>query len=180
LGILPQDAATTDEYANWRDIELMRGSRVRFAKPLKLDLGGIAKGFAVDLAVEVLQQLGMDEIYVNAGGDLRVEGKRQRSILLRNPAAPAQAGHRLLLQKDALATSAAYFSRIMHDGIEFSALIDGRTRESYAGDNSVSVRADTCLASDALTKIVLFARPSIAEACLTRFNARAYVLGLAG
>jgi FAD:protein FMN transferase len=167
LGILPNHGGPTDEDATWRDVELVDGELVRFLTPLRLDLGGIAKGFAVDQAVETLRRYELDEILVNAGGDLRIAGP-QRGIVLRDPAAPARPGHILSLQDTALATSAAYFSE---------ALIDGRSRKPYLGKNSVSVCADTCMAADALTKLVLFAEPAIAEHCLARFNARAYLLG---
>lgn len=167
LGLLPNHGGPADEDATWRDVELVDGALVRFLRPLRLDLGGIAKGFAVDEAVETLQRFEIDEILVNAGGDLRIAGP-QRDIVLRDPAAPARPGHMLSLQDTALATSAAYFSE---------ALIDGRSRKTYLGKNSVSVCADTCMAADALTKLVLFAEPAMAETCLARFNAHAYVLG---
>jgi FAD:protein FMN transferase len=168
LEILPRVAGPVDEGATWQDIELGDGQRVRFLRPLRLDLGGIAKGFAVDTALEKLQELGIDEILVNAGGDLRVAGHHPRGITLRDPIAPTRSGHTLSVHDAALATSAAYFS---------GALIDGRSRKPFGGQYSVSVRADTCMAADALTKVVLFAEPILAERCLAHFNARAYLLG---
>jgi FAD:protein FMN transferase len=179
LGILPSVGGPVDDAATWRDVELGDGDLVRFRKPLRLDLGGIAKGFAVDQAVELLQAKGVDEILVNAGGDLRVAGTRARAIILRDPAAPARAGHNLSMQDAALATSATYFSRNEIGRREVSALIDGRTRRPFVGKRSVSVRAASCMSADALTKVVLLAEPHTAESCLARFNAKAYVLGAA-
>jgi thiamine biosynthesis lipoprotein len=176
LGVLPRLGGPVDEDATWRDVELRDGELVRFLKPLRLDLGGIAKGFAVDEAVETLRRLEIDEILINAGGDLRIAGHQQRGIMLRDPTAPMRGGHRVSLQNAALATSAAYFSRSKFHNREISALIDGRSREPYAGASSVSVRAKTCMAADALTKVVLFADPATAEHCLARFAANAYLL----
>jgi len=59
---------------NWRQVLLLPGRGVCFLQPLALDLGGIAKGFAVDAAIQVLQRRGAISAIVNAGGDLRVFG----------------------------------------------------------------------------------------------------------
>jgi thiamine biosynthesis lipoprotein len=63
-----------DPRATAADIEILPGRRVRFRKPLAVDLGGIAKGYAVDRAVSVLRRAGALSGTVNAGGDLRVFG----------------------------------------------------------------------------------------------------------
>jgi FAD:protein FMN transferase len=114
------------------------------------------------------------------GGDLRIAGAPVRRIVLRDPAAPSASGGTSSLENAALATSATYFSRTTLGGREISALIDGQSRQPYAGRHSVSVRADTCMTAHALTKVVLFADPNVAQSCLARFNAKAYVLGAAG
>ena len=64
-----------DPKSSWRDIELRRDGRVTFHRPLWIDLGGIAKGYAVDRASETLRSWGAQKSVVNAGGDLRVTGK---------------------------------------------------------------------------------------------------------
>ncbi len=165
---------------DWHDIELLGANRVRFSRPVRLDLGGIAKGYAVDLAVSTLADLGIEEIAVNAGGDLRIAGAQSRSIQLRHPRDPSCLAHALNLCNAALATSAAYYSRSSADGRETSALIDPRSGNSYIGDRSISVRARECMTADALTKVVLFADPGIAERCLALFEAEAWVLATGG
>jgi thiamine biosynthesis lipoprotein len=162
--------------AGWRDIELLDGNGVRFARPLRLDLGGIAKGYAVDLAVRTLQELEIDQIAVNAGGDLRIAGPQPQSIQLRHPQTPSHLAHTVTLRNAALATSAAYYSRRLAQGREVSALIDSRGGESYVGNRSISIRAHECMTADALTKVVLFADADIAERCLSACRAEAYVL----
>ena len=72
--LLP-DVGTRRCKGTWRDIEITRDHRVRFTKPLIIDLGGIAKGFAVDRAIDGLRKSGAVSGIVNAGGDLRVFGK---------------------------------------------------------------------------------------------------------
>jgi thiamine biosynthesis lipoprotein len=160
----------------WRDIELLDGNGVRFMRPLRLDLSGIAKGYAVDLAVRTLQDLDIDQIAVNAGGDLRVAGPQAQSIRLRHPQNPSCLAHTVTLRNAALATSATYYSRRVTQGREVSALIDPRSGDPYGGDRSISVRAHDCMTADALTKVVLFADAGIAERCLSVCRAEAYVL----
>ncbi|MEO5558152.1 MAG: FAD:protein FMN transferase, partial [Dokdonella sp.] len=79
----PLDAASADPLANWRDIELLDDVRVRFKRALWLDLGGIAKGYAVDRALAVLQATDASAACVNAGGDLRRFGSTPEQIELR-------------------------------------------------------------------------------------------------
>jgi FAD:protein FMN transferase len=176
LGYLPPIALPVEATASWRDVELIDGAFVRFLKPLRLDLGGIAKGFAVDAAVETLQGLDIDDLVVNAGGDLRVAGSGAHAIGLRRPDVPAQIGHRVMLQNKALATSAPYYSSAIWAGRPVSALIDGRNHVPLTENRSVSVCADRCMIADALTKVVLFADPDAVDCCLAEFDAKAYVL----
>ncbi len=160
---------------NWADIELLDDARVRFHRPLRIDLGGIAKGYAVDCAIAVLQQAGIETALVNAGGDLRALGEHAQSVQLRHPQHPALAAHALTLCNEALATSANYYSRRTSAVGEVSPLLDPRSRQPWLGSASVSVRAADCMSADALTKVVLFAAPELAERVLAAYDAQAYV-----
>jgi len=176
-GLLPRRERKTRGHANWRQIELLGDRRVRFSQPVCVDLGGIAKGFAVDRAVETLRQAGVDAALVNAGGDLRALGNRWYEIELRDPRQPARRAHRLRVRDEALATSAAYFSRARTaTGAMVSALLDPATKQPYLADASVSIRAPSALSADALTKVVLFAAPEITECVLAAHDACALVL----
>ena len=174
-GCLPRHGRARTVRASWRDVALLGSRRVRFRRRLRLDLGGIAKGYAVDLALEALREAGIDEACVNAGGDLRVTGARAQRITLRHPRAPATAGHTLLIRDGAIATSAAYASRCRVGARELSQLLDPRTRRPYLGRRSVSVRARDCMSADALTKVVLFAPTAVAERALCACEAQAYI-----
>ena len=167
-------AATAAAGPCWRDVELDADLRVRYRRPLHLDFGGIAKGYAVDQAARSLLDDGIRDFIVNAGGDLRVGG--ERTVWLRDPV-HLGAGHcGLRLRNQALATSAAYFSPGAGGGNAAAHLVDPVSRLPYRGTTSCSVLADDCLRADALTKIVLFAPPAIAERVLGRERARAIVL----
>ncbi|MFI4979686.1 MAG: FAD:protein FMN transferase, partial [Nevskiales bacterium] len=174
-GYLPPGPGPLSSEGNWNDIELLDDARVRFHRPLSIDLGGIAKGYAVDCAIAVLREAGIETALVNAGGDLRVLGP-QRQVQLRHPQNPAFSAHALSLSNEALATSANYYSRRASTSGEVSPLLDPRSRQPWLGAASVSVRAADCMSADALTKVVLFAAPEVADRVLEACDAQAYVL----
>lgn len=155
---------------DWQSIEF-DGSRVRFARPLLVDFGGIAKGYAVDAALAVLRGAGMDSARVNAGGDLARFGESTEPVGVRHPAQPTLSLHLAELQNGAVATTAGYYQteataspvRHPHTGGELCRAL------------SVSVLAPTCLAADALTKIVA-ADPLRARVLLGRHGAQAILI----
>jgi thiamine biosynthesis lipoprotein len=168
-GVLPRPVSPfePDPAARWSDIALLPGSRVQLARALWLDLGGIAKGYAVDRAVELLQRLGAVQICVNAGGDLRVAGPRAEPVHLRCGLEPFAAGvPDLELHDGAVATSACVGA----------AHVDGRARTTLTQPRTVSVLAPRCVHADALTKIVLADGGTQAVAALLKeFGAHACV-----
>ena len=167
----PAHAPDPDPRATWRDIELLPQRRVRFRRALWLDLGGIAKGYAVDRAVAVLRTHGVHAGVVNAGGDLRVFGATEETVLVRDPRDPRQSRPLLQLREGAVATSAGYFSA----NAGGTALVDPHTDARLGGDASVSVCAPRAIWADALTKVVL-ADPVAAVPLLRRLHAQAAVL----
>ena len=171
-GFLPQSGPRRCR-GTWRDIEITRDNRVRFVKPLLIDLGGIAKGFAVDRAIEAMQRSGAFSGFVNAGGDLRVFGDREELVAVRSAADPKQLGAVVRLQNRALATSAVYFSRNVERKV--SALLDGRNRRALLQDVSVTVSAPECMIADGLTKIALVLRERSLP-ILRRHSAEAFLL----
>jgi thiamine biosynthesis lipoprotein len=148
------------------DIRLLAGNRVRYARPLRVDLGGIAKGYAVDRAIAELAAHGIAQATVNAGGDLRVLGADAELIHLRDPGAPARLHPALTLASGAVATSAGYFSR---------AVVDPATGSPSDERDSASVVAPTAMLADALAKVVLL-RGALSRPLLERYNAHALVL----
>lgn len=172
-GLLPLPVRASPEipgHSSWQDIELSpRG--VRFHRPLWLDLGGIAKGYAVDLALQCLLDHGVAEVSVNAGGDLRVAGAREYPIAIRHPRHGGLLAHEISLRNEALATSSAFASRRDTGGASVCALVDPATRNAYSASDSVSVRAANCMTADALTKVALFAPAPIAESVFEQCGA---------
>jgi thiamine biosynthesis lipoprotein len=125
-----------------------------------IDLGGIAKGYAVDRAIDALARCGIAAALVNAGGDLRHLGVTPVEIVLRDPADPSRLSAAVELTGRALASSATRglaLAQGLTDATA-SAVIDRRdgagARPLRLG-TGVSVVAPTCMLADALTKVVL-------------------------
>jgi thiamine biosynthesis lipoprotein len=162
LGLLPRrDGETPLPSAVAKDadaITLLSDGTVRFRdRGVRIDVGGIAKGYAVDRAVEVLRLCGMGEGVVNAGGDLAVFGPHPHAIHIRDPRQPARPICEVGLSDAALASSAGAFDPLASGEPEGSAVIDPRTGAPVHGVVGATVRAPACVVADALTKIVMAA-----------------------
>jgi FAD:protein FMN transferase len=173
---LPRPAKRFCGCGSWRDIVLDDACRVRFRRPLIVDLGGIAKGFAVDRAIEALKNNAVVSGIVNAGGDLRSFGAASQLIHLRHPAEPTRIAGAVRLRERAMATSGIYFGRRKYRGTYVGPLLDGRTGQSARELISVSVAATECMVADALTKVV-FALREKAAGLLAQYRADALLLG---
>ncbi len=160
---------------SWQDIVLEDECTVRFRRSVLVDLGGIAKGFAVDRAVRVLKNNGVTAGIVNAGGDLRTFGSATQLIHVRHPAEPRRIAGAVRLRERAMATSGAYFERRKYRGKYVAPLVDGQTGQPGRELISVSVAAGKCVTADALTKIV-FALREKAGNLLTHYHADALLL----
>ena len=149
--------------------------RVTRLRPGSIDLGGLAKGYAVDLAVAALQHAGVTCACVNAGGDLRAFGPGAFEIVLRDPVQPGVAAATYTLCNQALATSATTFSLRSDAGVPSSALLDGRDGHAILARCSASVVAPSCILADALTKVVI-ASGDPNHAVLADYAATAFLL----
>lgn len=130
------------------------GDAIRCSAPTRIDLGGIAKGYAVDRAIDAALAAGAHSVLVNAGGDLRVAGDAGQPVYLRNPATPLQLALAGYLQDGAMATSGTYYSANVHEGVPVSAIVDPQTQAPLLCRDSHSVIAPSCAVADALTKVV--------------------------
>ena len=171
-GYLPELPGSTQTTGNWRDIAFCPDGAVRFVRPLLVDLGGIAKGYAVDLAIAALRRAGVPQACVNAGGDLRFYGHEPRRIGVRDPARI-----RLLppMLQGAIATSCVADTRRRHGQTWRSPLVDPHTGRAVTDAGSVTVLARCCLHADALTKPVAI-DATAATPLLRRLRAQAVLL----
>jgi thiamine biosynthesis lipoprotein len=176
MGLLPAKpacpASAARDQATTAAIELLPGQRVRFRHPnTRIDLGGIAKGFAVDRAIDVLREHGIPAGLVNAGGDLAVFGEEPLPVHIRDPRDPSRLLGRLGLCNEALASSASRFDCLVTTATA-AAVIDPHTRKPARGVLGTTVLAASCMLADALTKVVMLAGPSAAR-LLDRYRAGA-------
>jgi FAD:protein FMN transferase len=161
MGLLPrpsEDGPTTLQ-RTIDAIDLLEGQMVRFRHSgIRIDLGGIAKGFAVDRALEVLRGSGaVSNALVNAGGDLAAFGKEPQLVHIRHPRDPRRLVCSVEVTNEALATTARRFDPFHSADTTGSAIIDpGSGRPADAIDGA-TVRAPSCMIADALTKVVMLA-----------------------
>jgi len=143
---LPNHNFDLSPTGTWRDI-IITDNEVRFTKPLLVDLGGIAKGYAVDQAINAVDD--SINITVNAGGDLRMRPWRGNQVEVRHPRSPHSESIQIQMKNRAVATSATYYS-------ENGVVIVSKEPSASINPNeniSVSVFAKDCLLADALTKV---------------------------
>ena len=151
---LPAPAGPVPDWTAPLSTLALTGCRLMKQAPAWIDLGGIAKGYAVDAAVTALQDCGIVSACVNAGGDLRAFGPDKWPVQLRDPHQPTKAAYATMLCDAALATSAIYFSSKERRGQLRSAMVHGRAGEPVLRNISVSVSAPSCMMADGLTKVV--------------------------
>jgi FAD:protein FMN transferase len=168
------DALPEGSHGNFCDIELGNGRQVFFKRPLWIDLGGIAKGYAVDRAVAALHACGVTSACVNAGGDLRTVGMEAERVAIRTAVAPVAVLPLLDIRRGALATSCSAIRARTHAGERAGGHVSGQTRRAVNARATVSVIAGRCVIADGLTKVVL-ADEAAAAPLLRRFHAVAHI-----
>ena len=137
-------------------IQLLPKNQVRFAhRGMKIDLGGIAKGFAVDRAVETLRRHEITEGLVNAGGDILAFGARSHAVDIRDPRQPGHPMCHVALHNAALASSAGRFDPVRSRHVLKSDVIDPATAMPVWAIVGATVCAPSCIIADALTKVVM-------------------------
>ena len=165
-GERPDDAALTAaiEAIDYRYVELDEGAlTVRYAHPgVYVDLGGIAKGYAVDRGLAILSAHGIVNGAVAAGGDMRLMGQRRGQpwiVGVRSPDSAEVMVAKLPLTDVAVSTSGDYERFFDEDGIRFHHILDPRTGDSARKLRSVTVIGDRATVTDALSTSVFVLGP---------------------
>jgi thiamine biosynthesis lipoprotein len=162
-----REAGEGDRAPAW----IIDGGRITKLRPARLDLGGIAKGHAVDHAIEALAHLAnAGHVLVNAGGDLRHCGPLPVRVAVRDPADAGRIAVFHDLRGEALASSSAG-GLAPRPGMA-PRILDRRGGKPLAPSAGVSVLAPTCMLADALTKVALLADAASRQALLSRHGAR--------
>ncbi len=125
---------------------------------MKLDVGAIAKGYAVDIAMKVLRAQGAVAGMVDLGGNVRCFGPGPAGgnwyIGLRDPRNPENYEVKLRLNNMAVATSGDYERYVLVDGQPQSHILNPKTSESVKELASVTIIAPTAIQTDALSTAV--------------------------
>ncbi|HEY1725819.1 MAG TPA: FAD:protein FMN transferase [Steroidobacteraceae bacterium] len=136
---------------------------VRFSQPgVRIDLGGIAKGYSVDRGIQILQARGYSHALVNAGGDSRVIGDRfgrPWMVGIRHPDHPDQVITRIPLVDAAFSTSGDYERYFDENGVRYHHIIDPHTGHSASKVRSATVIASSATRSDGLSKTAFVLGP---------------------
>lgn len=170
----PSSAPTVDPRASWRDIELVDETRIRFRRPLWIDLGGIAKGYAVDMAIARMNLPPDVQCHVNAGGDVRIEGPASERVLLQVPGHTTDEVPMIELASGSIASSSRRQTLRPRAEHPLQSHVHGVERCAVGDGQFVSVLAKRCIVADALTKVVLAAGAAAAET-LSAFEAKAFL-----
>jgi thiamine biosynthesis lipoprotein len=157
---------------NYRNLELDPKRRtIHFTREgVRIDLGGIAKGYAVDRGITILQARGIRHALVSAGGDSRIIGDRFGKpwvVGIRHPDHKEQVIARIPLVDTAISTSGDYERYFDENGVRYHHIIDPATGRPASKVRSATILAPTATRTDGLSKTAFVLGP---EAALEIYN----------
>ena len=154
-GTHPYRLPTEDEFAAWKRLPSDHaialdpdGLTIQTPEGTRIDLGGIAKGYAADRAAEAMKKAGVSNGLVNAGGDIAAFGERTWKIGLRHPGGTGVFAT-IPVRNRAVATSGSYERFFTVDGMRYHHILAPATGLPARGLLSATVLADTCAEADA-------------------------------
>jgi FAD:protein FMN transferase len=154
------------------EIDARAGTAFLERHGMRVHLGGIGKGYAVDRAVALLRSRGLSNFMIQAGGDLYVAGlkdSRPWRLGIRDPRGPADKSFALLdLSEGTFSTSGDYERFFMKDGRRYHHILDLRVGEPARGCRSVTLVTDRAVLADALAKGVFILGPEAGMALIEK------------
>ncbi len=152
-----------------------KSQTVRFSrKGVRIDLGGIAKGYSVDRGIDVVKSFGFTRAYVAAGGDSRIIGDRFGKpwmVGIRDPRKEAGALiTRIPLVDSAISTSGDYERFFEEDGVRYHHIIDPKTGHSASKVRSATVIGPLAVRTDGLSKTAFVLGPDKAMEIYNRLD----------
>jgi thiamine biosynthesis lipoprotein len=170
----PQDIRRRLPLINYRDVEIddRGGTAFLSRRGMRVNLGGIGKGYAVDRGVEILRKHRLQDFMIQAGGDMFVSGRRGERpwrVGIRDPRGPAgQSFAALDLSNGTFSTSGDYERAFMKDGVRYHHIIDPATGEPARACRSVTLVTDRAVIADAVAKGVFILGPKDGMALIER------------
>lgn len=166
---VPSDAAIKERLAlvDGKLVTIDRAAKtVRLPrKGMAINLGGIAKGYAVDKAAAVLHRHGFHDVLVQAGGDLLVRGRKGQDpwrVGIRDPRGPQNDYFAIAPVRDAAFSTAGDYERsFVKDGVRYHHILDPRTGKPASACRSVTVLARDALTADQLDDAIFILGPEL-------------------
>ncbi len=153
----PAQAQDRAKLIDYRKV-VLDGATVRMRAPgMKLGLGGIAKGYAVDRGVRLLRKRGFANFFIKLGGELYLAGRRPDRPWVTGVQDPRDARRHfamVALENSAFTTSGDYQRYIMVDGVRYHHIIDPQTGYPARKCRSVTIVAKQAEDADALSTAV--------------------------
>ncbi len=175
-----EEVKETLNLVNFRNLKIHYGGKVSLRKKgMSIDLGGIAKGYAVDRAFELLKGVGYKNLVVNAGGDLRVGGSKPEgpwSIGIQHPRDPEKIMARISVSDAAVATSGDYEKFFIHQGKRYHHILNPKNGFPAEGCQSVTVLHKEGAAADALATAIFVLGPEKGYALCQRLEGVDYLI----
>ena len=147
---------------------------VKFTVPgMSINLGGIAKGYALDRAADAVRELGVKTGWIEIGGNIlalpKKSGGGKYAAGIRNPFHKDDLLGKTALSDAAISTSGNYERYVVIDGKQYTHIIDPATGLPVSGMDSVTVIAPTGIASDAISTSIFIAGPDAVAAWTKKF-----------
>jgi thiamine biosynthesis lipoprotein len=156
----PDQVTARKKLVNWKDIVLdKRKKTVRLKRPgMKITLGGIAKGYAVDRGAALLDAAGFSDFIIQAGGDMYVSGSKGATpwvVGIRDPRGPRDQSFAVAPIRDhSFSTSGDYERGFVKDGVRYHHILDPRTGQPARTTRSVTIMAKDAFTADAWSKVL--------------------------
>ena len=147
---------------------------VKFTVPgMSINLGGIAKGYALDRAADAVRKLGVKTGWIEIGGNIlalpKKSGGGKYAAGIKNPFHKEQLLGKTAISDAAISTSGNYERYVVIDGKQYTHIIDPATGLPVSGMDSVSVIAPTGVASDAISTSIFIAGPDAVAGWTKKF-----------
>jgi thiamine biosynthesis lipoprotein len=170
------------ELVGWENLVIdENGGRARLLKDgMEITLGGIAKGYAVDRACEVLLESGVQQALVDIGGDIRAIGTGSWSIAIQHPREEDEWLGVIELENGAIATSGDYRRYFLLGSRRVHHIINPKTGRPAEACMSVTIVAENCICADALSTGVFVAGPKEGKALLDSLGIKGLIVNPEG
>jgi thiamine biosynthesis lipoprotein len=172
---IPDQAAIAKRLplVDYRAIEIddRAGTVFLARKGMRIHLGGIGKGYAVDRAVKIFRDRGLRDFMIQAGGDMYVGGQRDGRpwrLGIADPRGSHEPFATVELSDSTFSTSGDYERFFMKDGVRYHHILDLRIGQPARASRSVTLVTDRAVIADALAKGVFILGPVAGMALVER------------